>query len=299
MFTDIKSKLKNPEVKRIMMGCVYNNCPHVADMKLEEYASQTNHSMYGWVENDEIVGICGFRVYHTNRVDIMHIAVDTNTRRRGIGRAMLSALLDLFCLPLKLETDDDAVDFYRKCGFETTAFQIGGVRRWICVCAASPNFAPLEGLDPGKVVIHYMPKISAGQLWDFYLRNDICESGYGKEVAVKPLQNKSDYVVAAFHEDMLVGFIRACSCGEIKEACLELTLQGDNFVHFNGSLIEHDKHGIFKKMGLMLIDELAKAGVDMVSMGIVEDLEEQSFESIGMVHNKGHKVYIKDMRMYV
>ena len=31
-----------------------------------------------------------------------------------------------------------------------------------------------------------MPEITEDQLWDFYVRNDICEVGYGKETAVKP-----------------------------------------------------------------------------------------------------------------
>ena len=298
MFSNIKDRLDNSTVRQIMTACVYDYSPHVADKKLDEYRTRETYSMYGWIENGEIIGICGFQVYQTNRVEVMHIAVDEKMRQRGIGSAMVKALQEQFCLPLKAETDDDAVGFYRKAGFETTAFHIGGVRRYICVLA--PPFAPkpIEDLDPSKVVISFMPKISAEQLWDFYVRNDICETGYGKEAAVKPLQNKHDYVVAAFHGDTLVGFIRMCSCGHIQEACLELTLQGDNLKHDNGSLIEKDKHGIFKQMGNLLMDKLAGLDIDFVSMYIVEDLEETSFESIGMELNGGHKVYIKDMRAY-
>ena len=52
-------------------------------------------------------------------------------------------------------------------------------------------------------------------------------------------------------------------------------------------------------MGLLLINELTKQGIDFISMTIVENLEESAFESIGMEHNKWHKNYVKDMRMYV
>jgi ribosomal protein S18 acetylase RimI-like enzyme len=77
------------------------------------------------MENDEIFGVCGFRVYHTDRVEIMNIAVAENARKRGIGSAMVNALRDEFLLPIHAETDDDAVGFYRNVGFD-------GARRWVC-----------------------------------------------------------------------------------------------------------------------------------------------------------------------
>ena len=298
MFKSIKDKFDNPAVRQIMRACVFGGNLHVADSKLEEYQSRATWSMYGWVENDEILGICGFEVHQTNRIDILHIAVAEEARGRGVGTSMLTSLKDLFCLPLKAETDDESAEFYRKVGFETTPFHIGETRRWICILTIPIVPKPIEGLDPSRVVVSYMPRISEEQLWDFYFRNEICESGYGREEAVKHLKNKNDYTVAAFFEDKLVGFIRVCGCGDIKEACLELTLQGDNLKHNNGSLIERDSYEIFKQMGTLLLDELTKQDIDFVSMYIVENLEEEAYESIGMKQNKGHKVFIKDMRPY-
>ncbi len=34
-------------------------------------------------------------------------------------------------------------------------------------------------MNPNEVVIKYMPDITEDQLWDFYVRNGICEVGYG------------------------------------------------------------------------------------------------------------------------
>jgi len=137
MFIDIKSQLDNPIVRQIMSACVYKNSLDAAINKLVQYLNHPTWSMYGWLENGEIIGICGFEVHQTNRVDILHIAVSGDARKRGIGSAMLTALQELFCLPLKAETDDDAVEFYRKIGFETTAFQktkgTCSFRRWVCV----------------------------------------------------------------------------------------------------------------------------------------------------------------------
>lgn len=42
-------------------------------------------------------------------------------------------------------------------------------------------------MDISRIVIKYQPEIEEDQLWDFYVRNDICEVGHGKETAVKPL----------------------------------------------------------------------------------------------------------------
>jgi len=299
MFYNIKNRLDCPIIRQILATAVYENSLATADSKIEEYRNRHNWSLYGWIENGKIVGVCGFKVRHDEQVKILHIAVTENARGRGIGKAMVNALLNLFCLPIKAETDDDAVGFYRKLGFETSKLNIHGVHRWACILGAPHIPKSIEGLEPSKVVISYMPKITKNQLWDFYFRNQICEAGYGKEAAVESLKNERDFAVAAFYEDYLVGFIRVCSCGDIKEACLELALQGDNLENNNGSLIEKDTYGIFKQMGLMLIDNLTKQGIDFVSMTIVENLEEPAFASIGMEHNKGYKVFVKDMRMYV
>ena len=82
----------------------------------------------------------------------------------------------------------------------------------------------------------YMPEITEDQLWDFYVRNNLCEGGYGKETAVIPLKY-NPYVVGAFYQDKLVGIIRATFDGltaDIKEFCLECELQGESLKHNNG-----------------------------------------------------------------
>lgn len=151
------------------------------------------------------------------------------------------------------------------------------------------------------VCIKYMPDITEDQLWDFYVRNDICEVGYGKETAAIPLKYHP-YIVGAFIEDKLVGMIRATFDGltaDIKEFCLECELQGDNLKYNNGSLIEKDVHGIAKRMGRMLIDELRKLGNTFITGYIVENLEEEVYQAIGLEHNRGHLVYYRDERPYV
>jgi hypothetical protein len=155
--------------------------------------------------------------------------------------------------------------------------------------------------DIDKIVIKYMPEITDDQLWNFYVKNDICEVGFGKETAVKPLKY-NPYIVGAFLEGNLVGFIRATFDGlsaNIMEFCLDCELQGENLRYNNGSLIECDKYGIAKLIGAMLINELRKIGNTFISAYIVEGVEESVYHSIGLFHNKGHLQFIKDDRPYI
>lgn len=151
------------------------------------------------------------------------------------------------------------------------------------------------------VLIKVNPKITPDQLWDFYVRNDICEVGYGKEVAVKPLYNSS-LIVGAFQGDRLVGIARAMFDGQaaaIMEFCLECALQGEKLEYENGSLVEDDRYGIGKQMGETLVSELRNMGATFIHGYIVEDCEEKVYSSFGLRENKGHLVYILDERPYV
>ena len=140
MFRNIKDELNNLATLQLLVASAYDNSMENARKKAEEFRNHHNWGIYGWVENDEIVGICGFRVYHADHIEILNIAVCKNARGRGIGRAMVSALQNEFLLPLTAETDDDAVNFYRKTGFAVeNASAKGGMPRFACVLA-TPNF---------------------------------------------------------------------------------------------------------------------------------------------------------------
>ena len=132
-FCNLKIQPDNPAVLQLIAACTYQNSLESASRKLAEYCNFPERQLHGWIENNEIIGICGFAI-HPDHVEILHIAVAEKARNRGIGSAMISALQSRYKLPLHAETDDDAVNFYRKQGFETTiTTQKHGVRRWACV----------------------------------------------------------------------------------------------------------------------------------------------------------------------
>lgn len=131
-FRDMKNHMANSAIQKILSYCVFDNSPEGIANKIADYQNHSSWDFYGWVENGEFLGVCGFEV-HPDYVEILHISVADNARHRGIGGAMVTALQEKYGLRLEAETDDDAVDFYRKCGFGATAIKKYDVQRWICV----------------------------------------------------------------------------------------------------------------------------------------------------------------------
>ncbi|MCL2420743.1 MAG: GNAT family N-acetyltransferase [Defluviitaleaceae bacterium] len=131
-FVDVKAKMDDPAILDILAACVYDNSPEGMAREVSEYHRHGSWQLRCWIDDGKIVGVCGFEV-HTDWVEILHIAVSENARGRGIGSKMVAALRAQYKMPIEAETDDDAVDFYRKCGFEVTAFKKYDVRRWTCV----------------------------------------------------------------------------------------------------------------------------------------------------------------------
>lgn len=139
-FRDIKKHLDNPIVRKIMAYSAFDPTPEAMDKKAVEFRRHDSWQLYGWVKNGELLGICGFEE-HSDYVEILNIAVDKNVRARDVGKGMITALSEQYAVPIKAETDDDAIDFYRKVGFEATAIQKHNKRRWVCV---KPTLTPFD-----------------------------------------------------------------------------------------------------------------------------------------------------------
>ncbi len=135
MFYDIKDQLDNPAVRVIMAASAFDPSPEAMDYKAAEYRRHESWQLYGWVENGRIIGVCGFEV-HKDYVEVLNIAVAESVRHHGVGGKMITALWKKYEMAIEAETDDDAVDFYRKRGFQATTIQKNNVRRWKCVLAA-------------------------------------------------------------------------------------------------------------------------------------------------------------------
>ena len=134
-FRDMKKHLDHPDIIKIMALSEYECSLERAAIKVQSYKNNEAGQLYGWVENGEILGVCSFLVHQT-KVEIMGISVVEISRYFGIGSSMINALRTKYEMAIEAETDDDAVGFYRKCGFETKAIQKYNVRWWNCVLTA-------------------------------------------------------------------------------------------------------------------------------------------------------------------
>jgi ribosomal protein S18 acetylase RimI-like enzyme len=132
LFCDITDKLDDIIVRNILALSVFNPTPEVMNQKINRFKGHDSRFLYGWIENNEILGVCGFEV-HMNYVEILNIAVSEHIQRNGIGRKMIQGIWTKYKIPIQAETDDDAVDFYRKRGFTATPIRKYYVRRWTCI----------------------------------------------------------------------------------------------------------------------------------------------------------------------
>ena len=152
-----------------------------------------------------------------------------------------------------------------------------------------------------NAIIHVNPKLTADELFAFYERNDICEVGFGKEMAAKILEHPH-LIVAALSEGELVGLARATFDGlsaHIMEFSLDLRYQGGNPKYANGSLMEADESGVGKLLGECLLRELEAMGATFITGYIVAGCEEAFYASLDFKENEGHLVYYLDKRPYV
>lgn len=152
--------------------------------------------------------------------------------------------------------------------------------------------------DSVEIIVN--PNITPDQLFTFYEKNNICEVGFGKEVASRILKHPH-LIIAAYIETELIGLARATFDGlsaHIMEFSIDLQYQGSKQKYNNGSLIEADEEQVGYKLGKVLINELEKMGATFITGYIVENCEESFYKAIGFNENEGHLVYYIDSRPY-
>jgi riboflavin biosynthesis RibT protein len=121
MFYDMKEDLENPTVRKLMGESMWDSSTEAIDKRAAEFRHRDDWNLYGWRVGNEILGICGLEV-HPDCVVLHGMAVDPNSRKNGIGKAMITAIQQKYKKTVQAETDDSAAEFYRKCGFETEGF---------------------------------------------------------------------------------------------------------------------------------------------------------------------------------
>lgn len=123
-------------VKQLLEYAVGSAADDKLSSLLSNVYSQGDSKLYVFLDDDESpLGIVGVKVQGTS-AEILHIAVDEHKRKRGIGRRMIDELLAVgnHLTELTAETDHDAVEFYRRYGFNIQSLgeKYPGVERFYC-----------------------------------------------------------------------------------------------------------------------------------------------------------------------
>ena len=115
---DIKPILKTSNVLTVLSESVYMPTEEKLKNRVESYINNSNVVAYGYRDNGIICGLIVIDRSKKEEIVILDIAVNKNIQRCGIGRKLVEYVLyNLKPNILIAETDDEAVNFYRKCGF--------------------------------------------------------------------------------------------------------------------------------------------------------------------------------------
>ena len=101
-----------------------------------QYMNDDSRILLGKVTNNVLVGLIGVTYISSYQIELRHIAVKQGYRNQGLGKGMLTEILENRNLTeIVAETDKNAVSFYRRTGFHITSLgeKYPGVERFHCV----------------------------------------------------------------------------------------------------------------------------------------------------------------------
>jgi len=134
LFSNIIGRIEEPEIKDLLYLCVF---PDTYSLKkiIEKYKASSKLQLYGIGLEGKTIGLIGYQYIDKKVIEITHISVKPEFRGKGFGRVLISELLNKENpKEVTVETDDDAVEFYRHIGFVINSLgeKYPGVERYSC-----------------------------------------------------------------------------------------------------------------------------------------------------------------------
>ena len=117
--------LKNEilQVYEIYKHCMFMPTEEKFSNKVDLFLNDIFVKIFACFEQDKIVGIMVVSFKEQKKIEIIGIAVDVSARGKGIGSYMINQVINNYgLLSVYAETDNDAVGFYRKNGFNIMEF---------------------------------------------------------------------------------------------------------------------------------------------------------------------------------
>lgn len=134
MLIHVKDRVRDQEIIDILETCVFPD-PERLERVIRDYEENAALELYGYESEDEIVGVIGFQRMDGGEVRILHLGVKPECRGVGFGRGQILELIEMTQPRIvQTETDEEAVEFYRRIGFEIESLgeRYPGVERFRC-----------------------------------------------------------------------------------------------------------------------------------------------------------------------
>ena len=172
-FADVKASLWQPEVLALLKPSVYNPTPERLKSRAEKYSADKNIFVYACKIDSVYAGIVVLKT-ENDTAEILDIAVKPKYRKHGIGRKLIDFIFNRFPVDTIIaETDDEAVEFYKRCGFTITSVgEFCDTKRYFCkLSSVSKHYDLLidENNDPVRdpePLREYMDKWDGRQFID-------------------------------------------------------------------------------------------------------------------------------------
>ena len=116
----IDEKTNLNEVYEVFEDVVGNPCEKNIKNILSDYELNNEKTLYGYFLEKKLVGIMGIKT-NTETIEVLHFGIHPEYRDTHLGTEFLD-FLKQWNKTITLTTDDDAITFYKKYGFECTEY---------------------------------------------------------------------------------------------------------------------------------------------------------------------------------
>ena len=102
--------------REIFSGCLGR--PEQSDEVLKMYQAPERR-LFVMRQGGSIVVVAGLKLHELEEPELLHLAVRKDKRRSGFGSTLIKTMINSFMIDtLAVWTDEDAVGFYEKIGFD-------------------------------------------------------------------------------------------------------------------------------------------------------------------------------------
>lgn len=133
---DIRNELHDERILSVISHSMFKPSTETLRMLADRCACDPAVSAFACEEHGIILGAIILKNTNDLAFEILHIATAPAHRRTGVASGLIShAIATLKCAVLTAETDEEAVAFYRKYGFQAVSLgeKYPGTIRYRCV----------------------------------------------------------------------------------------------------------------------------------------------------------------------